>query len=335
MNIKDIARISGVGISTVSRVLNNSGIVSDTTRARVLAVVKQYNYVPNSNARNLKKTHSNTIALMVKGLSNPFFANMIKEVERQVHLRGCPLMIQHIEDGVDEIGAAHRLIKEKNLYGVIFMGGTYDHSEEEFRQLDAPFVLTTITTIEEVDPSVFSSVSIDDVKSAYKATNYLITLGHRRICFMARFPHMENTIGSRRLLGYKKALEEHGIEYDPALVEDCEYAPSSGFAAAKRLLNKNQDVTAIFAASDAIAIGAAKAVLTSGLSIPGDISIVGFDGIEMAEYYHPSLDTISQPGVEMAHVSVEILFDLIAGETANRHVVFESMLVKRGSSRKI
>jgi len=146
---------------------------------------------------------------------------------------------------------------------------------------------------------------------------------------------MENTIGNRRLLGYKKALEEHGIEYDSALVEDCEYAPSFGFAAAKRLLSKNLGVTAMFAASDAIAIGAAKAVLSSGLSIPGDISIVGFDGIEMAEYYHPSLDTISQPGVEMAHVSVEILFDLIAGETANRHVVFESMLVKRGSSRKV
>lgn len=335
MNIKDIAKISGVGISTVSRVLNNSGVVSDTTRAKVLAVVKQYNYVPNSNARNLKRTQSNTIALMVKGISNPFFANMIKEVERQVHLRGCPLMIQQVEDGVDEIAAAMQLIREKNLYGVIFMGGTYDHSEEEFKQLGVPFVLTTITTMKDVDPSAFSSVSIDDVQSAYKATSYLISLGHRNICFLARFPFMANTIGSRRLLGYKKALEEHGIEYDPALVEDCEYAPSFGFAAAKRLLSKNLGVTAMFAASDAIAIGAAKAVLSSGLSIPGDVSIVGFDGIEMAEYYHPSLDTISQPGVEMAHVSVEILFDLIAGETANRHVVFESMLVKRGSSRKV
>ncbi|MDO3408664.1 LacI family DNA-binding transcriptional regulator [Saccharibacillus sp. CPCC 101409] len=335
MNIKDIAKISGVGISTVSRVLNNSGVVSDATRARVMSVVKQYNYVPNSNARNLKMTQSNTIALMVKGISNPFFANMIKEVERQVHLRGCPLLIQHIEDGVDEIGAAVQLVKEKNLCGVIFMGGTYDHSEEEFKQLTVPFVLTTITTIKEVDPSVFSSVSIDDVHSAYKATNYLISLGHRSICFLARFPLVENTIGNRRLLGYKKALEEHGIPYDPAFVEDCEYAPSFGFAAAKRLMNKNKGATAMFAASDAIAIGVAKAVLSSGLSIPGDMSIVGFDGIEMAEYYHPSLDTISQPGVEMAHVSVETLFDLIAGETANKHIVFESLLVKRGSSRKI
>jgi DNA-binding LacI/PurR family transcriptional regulator len=113
---------------------------------------------------------------MVKGISNPFFANMIKEVERQVNLRGCPLLIQHVEDGVDEINTALQLVKEKNLYGVIFMGGTYDHSEEKFRQLSIPFVLTTITTTQDVDPSVFSSVVIDDVQESYKATSYLISL---------------------------------------------------------------------------------------------------------------------------------------------------------------
>ncbi|MGV2794602.1 LacI family DNA-binding transcriptional regulator, partial [Clostridium perfringens] len=125
-NIKDIARLSGVGISTVSRVLNNTGFVSAATRNKVMEVVKKYNYIPNSSARNLKMTQSNTIALMVKGISNPFFSNMIKEVERQVNLRGCPLLIQHVEDGSDEINAALQLVKEKNLYGVIFMGGTYD-----------------------------------------------------------------------------------------------------------------------------------------------------------------------------------------------------------------
>lgn len=335
MNIKDIARLSGVGISTVSRVLNNTGFVSDATRTKVMEVVKKYNYIPNSSARNLKMTQSNTIALMVKGISNPFFSNMIKEVERQVNLRGCPLLIQHVEDGSDEINAALQLVKEKNLYGVIFMGGTYDHSEEKFRQLNIPFVLTTITTTQEVDPAVFSSVIIDDVQEAYKATSYLISLGHTKISFLARFPLVQHTTGNRRLLGYIKALEEQGIPYDPSLVEDCEYSPSSGFTATKRLMNKNKDMTAVFAASDTIAIGAAKAILSSGLSIPGDISVIGFDGIEMAEYYHPSLDTISQPGVDMAKASVEILFDLITGQSTNKHVVFDSVLVKRGSCKKV
>ncbi|WP_339203752.1 LacI family DNA-binding transcriptional regulator [Paenibacillus sp. FSL R5-0636] len=335
MNIKDIARLSGVGIATVSRVINNSGVVSDTTRAKVMAVVREHNYIPNGNASNLKKTRSNTIALMVKGISNPFFADMIKEVERQVNLRGCPLMIQHVEDGVDEIDIALQLVKEKNLYGVIFMGGTYDHSEDKFKQLKVPFVLTTITTTKEVDPAVFSSVIIDDLQESYKAVSYLISLGHRNICFLARFPLVQNTTGNRRLMGYIKALEEHGIEYDPSMVEDCEYSPSSGFTATKRLLNKKKDITAVFAASDTIAIGAAKALLSLGLSIPNDVSIIGFDGIEMAEYYHPSLDTISQPGVDMAKASVEILFDLITGDSQNKHMVFESVLVKRGSCKKI
>lgn len=335
MNIKDIARLSGVGISTVSRVLNNSGFVSEETRAKVMAVVKEHNYVVNRNARNLKSPQSKTIGLMVKGIANPFFSNMIREVEKQVNLRGYPLLIQHVEDGSDEINVAAQLVKEKNLQGVIFFGGTYDHSAEKFKQLSIPFVLTTITTNQNVDPSLFSSVIIDDVLEAYKATSYLISLGHKKICFLARFPLFENTTGNKRFMGYKKALEEHGIEYDPALIEDCEYSPSSGFAATKRLLNKRKGFTAIFAASDAIAIGSAKALLTAGLSIPDDVSIIGFDGIEMAEYYHPALDTIIQPGVEMASKSVEILFDLMSNQSENKHIVFESKLVKRGSCKKI
>lgn len=335
VNIKDIAKMSGVGISTVSRVVNNTGTVTDATKAKVLAVIKEHNYIPNSNARNLKIMHSKNIALMVKGITNPFFSNMIKEIERQVNLRGYPLLIQQVEDGVDEISAAIQLVKEKNLCGIIFMGGTYDHSEEKFKQLEVPCVLTTITTTQNVDPTVFSSVVIDDIKEAYKATSYLISLGHTNIGFLAKSPLISDTTGNRRLLGYKKALEENEILYDAQLVEDCEYSPSSGFTAMKKLLNKGKGITAAFGAADTIIIGAAKAVLTSGLSIPDDISLIGFDGIEMAEYYHPSLDTISQPDLKMAVSSAEILFDLIAGQSENQHVVYDAVLLKRGSCKSI
>lgn len=335
VNIKDIARISGVGISTVSRVINNTGIVSKATREKVLRVVKEYNYIPNSNARNLKTTQSKNIALMVKGITNPFFSTMIREIERQVNLRGYPFLIQQVEDGTDEINAAIQLVKEKNLCGIIFMGGTYNHSEEKFRQLNVPSVLTTITTTQEVDPDVFSSVIINDLKEAQKATSYLISLGHTTIGFLAKSPMLNETTGNRRLLGYKQALLEHGLPFDPQLVEDCEYSPSSGFNATRRLLNKNNNITALFAASDTIAMGAAKAVLTAGLSIPDDISIIGFDGIEMAEYYHPSLDTISQPATEMALSSVGVLFDLIAERSGNQHIVYDAVLLRRGSCKML
>nr|WP_267490806.1 substrate-binding domain-containing protein [Paenibacillus monticola] len=272
---------------------------------------------------------------MVKGITNPFFANMIREIERQVNLRGYPFLIHQVEDGTDEITAAVQLVKEKNLCGIIFMGGTYDHSEEKFRQLNIPFVLTTITTTQEVDPDLFSSVIIDEMKEAYKATSYLISLGHTNIGFLAKSPLLNETTGNRRFLGYKQALEEHDLPYDPQLLEDCEYSPSSGFNATRRLLNKNKGVTAIFAASDTIAMGSAKAVLSAGLSIPDDISIIGFDGIEMAEYYHPSLDTISQPGTEMALSSVGVLFDLISKRSGNQHIVYDAVLLKRGSCKMI
>jgi len=335
VNIKDIARISGVGISTVSRVINNTGIVSKATREKVLRVVQEYNYIPNSNARNLKTTQSKNIALMVKGITNPFFATMIREIERQVNLRGYPFLIQQVEDGVDEINAAIQLVKEKNLCGIIFMGGTYNHSEEKFRQLNIPSVLTTITTTQEVDPDTFSSVIINDLKEAQKATSYLLSLGHRTIGFLAKSPMLNETTGNRRLLGYKQALQEYGVPFDPQLVEDCEYSPSSGFNATRRLLNKNKGITALFGAADTIAMGAAKAVLTAGLSIPDDISVIGFDGIEMAEYYHPSLDTISQPATEMALSSVGVLFDLIAERSGNQHIVYDAVLLRRGSCKML
>lgn len=204
VNIKDIARISGVGISTVSRVINNKGPVSKSTREKVMSVVKEYNYIPNSNARNLKTTQSKNIALMVKGITNPFFSNMIREIERQVNLRGYPFLIQQVEDGTDEINAAIQLVKEKNLCGIIFMGGTYDHSEEKFKQLTVPFVLTTITSTQQVNPLIFSSVIINETKEAYKATNYLISLGHTNIGFLAKSPLLDETTGNRRYLGYKK-----------------------------------------------------------------------------------------------------------------------------------
>lgn len=335
VNIKDIARISELGISTVSRVINNKGLVSKATREKVLNVVKEYNYIPNSNARNLKTTESKNIALMVKGITNPFFSNMIKEIERQANLRGYPFLIHQVEDGTDEINAAIQLTKEKNLCGIIFMGGTYNHSEEKFKQLTVPFVLTTITSTQEVDPDIFSSVTINELKEAYKATNYLISLGHENIGFLAKSPLLDETTGNRRYLGYKKALEEQNLPYDAQLVEDCEYSPSSGFDAARRLLKRDKGSNRNICSLRHDCYRCCQAVLTAGLSIPDDISIIGFDGIEMAEYFHPSLDTISQPGTEMALSSVGVLFDLISGRSGHQHIVYDAVLLKRGSCKML
>lgn len=340
INIKDIAKLSGVGISTVSRVINNSGAVSDATRKKVMDVISAYNFIPNNSARNLKIVQSKNIALLVKGITNPFFNKMIRVIEQGVALRGYPLLIQNVDTSADELDIAIQEAQDRNLCGVIIMGGSYTYTEEKFKQLNIPCVLVTISPGDQVDPRLYSSIRINDEQEGYKATNYLISQGHRRIGFLYKAPAEVDTPNVSRYNGYLRALLENDIPFDPSLVatntlgavDDPGY--KVGFQLMKQLLNKNRDMTAVFAFADILAIGAAKAAFSMGYSIPEDISIVGFDGIEMAEYYNPSLDTVYQPATEMALSSIEILFDMMQGGEA-QHIVYDSVLLKRGSSRRI
>lgn len=338
MNIKDIAKISGVGISTVSRVINNSGFVSDLTRKKVMEAINANHYVPNNSARNLKAAQSKNIALLVKQISNPFFNKMIRVIEQRVALQGYPLMIQNVDTASDELEMAIQETKDRNLCGVIIMGGGFNYTENQFRRLAIPCVLVTVSAGPGVDKSFYSSVMIDDEMEGYRATEYLISLGHRRISFIYSPLQEPVTPNSLRYNGYLRALREYDIPFDPNLVasnldgEESGYV--TGFRAMKQLYGRNRDITAVFAFADILAIGAAKAILSMGLNIPGDVSIVGFDGIEMAEFFHPSLDTVYQPFAEMALSSINLLFDQMQGNPS-RHLVYESVLLKRGSSRRI
>lgn len=334
ISIRDVAREAEVSISTVSRVLNETGPVSEETRSRVLQASKVLSYVPNLSARSLKISQSRTIGLLVRSIANPFFVPMIHEIERQLSLRGYPFLVEPVEDGQDELTIAANSAADKKLCAVLLIGGQYDHTEAQMRALGGiPCVLLTFTA-PEAPGDLYSSVIIDDAQESQKAVEYLIACGHRDICFFAKSPLSPNTTGYRRMLGYRAALEAHGIPFVPHRVLDCEYTASSGFHAMRAVLMRNEPITAAFAASDTIATGVAKAVLTGGLRIPDDISIIGFDGIETAEYYHPSLDTIMQPAVDMASAGIKLLFEQMQ-EGTTEHLVFDAALVKRGSTRKI
>ncbi|MDF2473418.1 MAG: LacI family transcriptional regulator [Anaerocolumna sp.] len=333
ITIKEIAKLSGVGITTVSRVLNNSGPVSPKTREKIMSVISEYNYIPNNNARNLKSTQSNSVALLVKSIANPFFQKMINVIKQKVALRGYQLIIQNVEDTENEVDVAIQETQDRNLQGIIIMGGSFNYSPEKFKRLKVPCIFMTVSAGADVPLENYSSVRIDDEAEAFKAVEYLISLGHRRIGFIYNAPINIMTPNSLRHKGYLRALQQYNIPYDPALIAT-DFSSLSGFdfgfKMMKQLLLKNKDLTAVFAFADIVAIGAAKAVLSSGLRIPEDISIIGFDGIEEAEFYHPSLDTISQPAHQMALSGVEVLFDMMQGGKT-QHIIYESSLLKRGS----
>ena len=337
ITIKDIARKSGVGISTVSRVINNTGYVSDEVRQKVMKVVKDCNYIPNASARSLKVNDSRNIAILVKGITNPFFNKMIRVIEEKAALRGYPLIIQNVDDHVNELDLAISEAKSRNLCGVILMGGTFGYSAERFTQLGIPCVLVTVSASEDIPLTLYSSVKIDDEKEGYRATEYLLSLGHRNIGFIYDPPSDKLTPNRLRFMGYRRALDEHGIPFDPGLVAGNTDAPFysgylTGFNAMKQLHARNPEMTAVFAFADVLALGAMKAVFSMGLKVPDDISVVGFDGIDAGEFYHPALDTIYQPASEMALSSIEFLLDMLQG-APSQHIVYDAVLTKRGSCR--
>lgn len=336
--MKDIAELSGVALSTVSRVINNSGAVSEKTRKKVMEAVSSLNFIPNNSARSLKVTATKNVALLVKGVTNPCFTEMIHVIEQKVALRGYSLFLCNVPWNADELNTAIQEKLDRNLCGVIIMGGSYDYSDEKFRQLGIPCVLLTISADKLVDSTLYSSVRIDDELEGFRVTENLIAMGHRKIAFLYYVAPDTITPNLLRFQGYKRALKKHRIPYNPDLVPLTYYSDNTGyeigFNVMQRLLLNKFEFTAVFAFADILAIGAAKAILTMGYRIPEDISVVGFDGISMAEFFHPSLDTVSQPAEKMAISSIDILFDMMQGGPA-QHVVYECTILKRSSTRRL
>ena len=333
ITIKDVARICGVGVSTVSRAINNHPDINEETKNMVLQVIKENNYIPNNSARNLKRSVSRVIVLVVKGIDNPFFSNMIRIFEEEIQKKRYSIFLCR----VDEVDVAIEVMKESKPKGVIFLGGCFSHGREKLEQLDIPFVLSTIAITDEVEKGDFSSVSVDDVQESYKIVSYLCEQGHEKIGILAATP-MDESIGKLRLEGYKKALGDHGIKFNPAWCffsdEDIEcYTMNNGYRQMKRVLKSEQDITALFAVSDSIAIGACKAVFDAGKSVPDDYSIAGFDGMEMARYYNPAITTIRQPVEEMAYATIKILFDIIRDKAQNQQKVFKGQLIEGQSTK--
>lgn len=340
ITIKDIAKLCGVGVSTVSRAINNHPDINPETKQMVMRVIEEYGYIPNNSARNLKRTDAKCIAVLVKGMTNPFFSPMIKALEEEIKRKKYAMVLNHVESMEDEVDVALELIKEKRLRGIVFLGGYFFHSEEKLNKLQVPFVLCTCGCVpENMSRKHYSSCSVDDEKEGYRMTRYLIDKGHRRIAILCAQSY-DVSIGKLRLDGYKRALREAGIEEDAQLIrrmknEFEDYSMKNGYASTKELLESGIDFTAIFAISDVMAIGACRAIADAGKRVPEDYSVAGFDGIDMGTYYNPSITTIQQPSDELSRASISLLFDIIAGREKNRHHVFEAALLERESTRAL
>ena len=303
VTIRDIARICGVGVSTVSRAVNGHTDINKETRERILEAVKRYNYVPNNSARNLKKLDTRTIALLIKGIENPFFARMLKTFEEETKNNGYSLVVQHVDEFTDEADVAEKLVQERRLNGLIFLGGCTSHVQNKLDHIEVPFVISTIGIANPEEAKRYAQVSVDDIREGKRAVDYLIDNGHGRIAILAA-SSLDDSVGKLRLLGYGRALKEHGIPIIPELIVSAAlpenpYSYENGYKTARKLLNSGETFTAVFALSDTMAVGAAKAFLEAGKRIPEDISLLVGD----SEFSNP-VNTIPLTAMRMPYEKI-------------------------------
>lgn len=331
ITIKDVARICGVGVSTVSRAMNNHPDINEETKNMIMQVIKENNYIPNNSARNLKRMDSKAIAVLVKGIDNPVFTKMIKIMEEEIQKKKYSLVLHHVDADEDEVEVALELVTEKKLRGIIFLGGYSTHSNEKLQQLKVPFVLSTIAMSQKYENCGYSSVSVDDKKESFRIVDYLCKLGHKKIATITAAQEDES-IGKLRLEGYKQALKSNKIKINNELIRMMKsnielYSMQNGYEVMQELLDSGEKFTAVFAISDSLAIGACKAILEAGKKIPEDISVAGFDGIEMSYFYNPSITTVKQPTEKIAQESIQLLFRTIKKKETHQHIIFDAELV--------
>ncbi len=337
MTIKDIAKISGVSVSTVSRVLNNHPDVSEDVRRKVMAVVEKYNYIPNNSARTLGQSKTDNIGLIVRGISNPFYTSIIHEIEQDIEKAGYTLVMQQIGSCDDELLAGAMMERDKRLRGLIFLGGRLDSTKEQIAGIGVPFVnCSSNNAYGTLDADSYSSVSIDDTQTAYEAVKELYKEGHRRIAVLLARPD-DGSVSQIRYEGYVKALTEAGMAPDEDLIISVDsYNIADAYYGTKEWLEKGIAFDAIFAIADNLAMGAMRALREKGIDVPKQCSIVAIDGIEVSEYMAPALSTYRQPMEELGRTSVELLIDLIEKKGKHRQVILPTIFREGGtiSARK-
>ncbi|MBP3196492.1 MAG: LacI family DNA-binding transcriptional regulator [Butyrivibrio sp.] len=339
ITIREIAKRCGVGVSTVSRAINDHSDINPETKKRIMEVIRETGYIPNNSARNLKRTDAKCIGVLVKGITNPFFTPVIEKIEQETDKKGYALVLRHVEAYENEVDVALELEKEKRLRGIIFLGGSSKHSAEKMKQLNVPVIFATIGSdiSEELSRNSYSTVSVDDAVESRKMVDYLVKLGHRKIAILTE-GNDEPSVVKLRFEGYLDALKSNGIERDDSLIQYVDkriYTMKNGYQATKSLIESGADFTALFCISDVLAIGALRAFADSGIRVPEDVSVAGFDGQEISEFSVPRLTTLRQPLDDISEETIRLIFDLIEEKRGHKHLIFPGELIVAESTRKL
>lgn len=331
--MKDVATLAQVSMSTVSRVLNNPDAVVPEKRNKVLSAIKELKYHPNALARGLIYKRTKTYGVLIPDVSNMYSTEVLKGMEEAAHEKGMNLIICNTDLDKTRKNAYLNVLKEKQVDGILYMSEpVYPDDYEFFERLDVPFVLVSTHSLEYPIPSV----KVNDEQAGFDATSYLISKGHRHIGMISG-PSTDIIAGLPRLQGYMRALRTKGLPVDlEKFIEYGNFRYQDGYDAMEKLLKKNQDITAVFAASDEMALGAISCLQKNNLFVPKDVSIVGFDNTKIAYMSNPKLTTVAQPMFEIGYTAVGKLEEVVMnGEIDEVRTYLPHKIIERESVREL
>ena len=327
--IKDIAQKAGVSVTTVSRVLNKRPDVNPATRERVEKVMAECHFVGNANARGLKQTDGENVAIILRGRENPFLNSLAEAVLLCTQGIDAAFLVEYVDEKADEFQTAVRLHHEKRVTGCIFLGGRIDERAQVLDGLDMPMVFATISA-EKANLPRAGSVFIDNREMGRQAMQTLINAGHTKIAIFGGARQSDDGFG-QRYQGAMEALEMAGIPFDGERYVDTRFSLRGAYDTARGFFAMKPDTTAVFAMSDTVAMGVIRALSDIGRRVPEDVSVVGYDGIEMGKYFLPRLTTVEQPINDIARECVAMLMGMLEKAEEPRHIVVPASLIERES----
>lgn len=327
VSIKDIARVADVSFSTVSRALNDSPRVNIETKTRIQRIAAEMGYAPSAVARSLVMRRTQMIGIVVTTITDLFFAEVIRAIEETALGYGHGVVLTNSRGQPERELEAIQSLRERRVDGIILVSG-YCSKEDLCAELGIDIPLVIINRVRQ--ERIGHSIEVDNVGGGRIATQHLLELGHRRIAYIAG-PTREWD-GNERQMGYEQALGTHGIPVDHAVVVRGGNEPAHGIVAVEQLLALPAPPTALFCYSDAVALGAMRAVRAAGMSVPQDMSVVGFDDISLAPFFEPPLTTVAQSIQEMGSKAVEMVLDLMEGKKVSESMLPSRLVIRESTS---
>jgi LacI family transcriptional regulator len=326
--IGQVARAAGVSPSTVSRILNGTAVVSEAKKRAIDEAIAELGFVPNPIARGLAGGRTFSVGVVTQALDSPFYGTAMRGIEDELLPGGYNALFVSGHWNAAVEARSIEVLRSRRVDGVIVLTGRLTDTVLKSYAKTQPLVVTGRSL---KAPGLFA-MNFDNYEGGRLATQHLIQLGHRRIAFIAG--DSDHPDATERLRGYRSALEQSGIAYDPALVVPGEYLEVSGLMAVDRLLATGQRFTAIFAANDQMAMGAALGLQRRSLRVPEDVSIVGFDDLPTSQYAIPPLTSVQQPAYDLGRLAAQAMLQMLAGNKPSITMP-QPRLVARESSRRL